>query len=98
MNANARRSQTHAGTGRWWRPPHIHFSVWGKLWLSRLVTQMFFPGEPLNDQDRILQAVPNAEGREGLVARAVPMTEGPEDALAFEHRIVVRGGRVTPAV
>jgi protocatechuate 3,4-dioxygenase beta subunit len=28
----------------WWRPPHIHFSVWGRVWLSRLVTQMFFPG------------------------------------------------------
>jgi protocatechuate 3,4-dioxygenase beta subunit len=85
-------------TGHWWRPPHIHFSVWGKLWLSRLVTQMFFPGEPLNDQDRILQAVPNAEARERLIARAVPVTEGSEDALAFEHRIVVRGGRVTPAM
>lgn len=84
-------------TGGWWRPPHIHFSVWGKLWLSRLVTQMFFPGEPLNNQDHILQAVPNAEAREELIARAVPTTEGPEDALAFEHRIVVRGRRATPA-
>ena len=35
-------------SGHWWRPPHIHFSVWGRVWLSRLVTQMFFPGEPLN--------------------------------------------------
>ncbi len=33
-------------TGGWWRPPHVHFSVWGRVWLSRLVTQMFFPPNP----------------------------------------------------
>src|SRR6185436_20170243 len=38
----------------WWRPPHVHFSVFGRTWLSRLVTQMFFPGEPLNDNDAVL--------------------------------------------
>ena len=48
----------------WWRPPHIHFSLFGKVWLSRLVTQMYFPGEPLNAQDRILNAVPDAAARE----------------------------------
>lgn len=84
-------------TGKWWRPPHIHFSVWGRIWLSRLVTQMYFPGEPLNAQDRILNAVPDAAARERLVARALPPTEGPDDALVFEHRIVVRGARATPA-
>lgn len=84
-------------TGRWWRPPHIHFSVWGKVWLSRLVTQMYFPGEPLNAQDRIFNAVPDAQARERLIARALPPTEGPDDALVFEHRIVVRGRRATPA-
>src|SRR5690349_14049759 len=41
----------------WWRPPHVHFSVWGRIWLSRLVTQMFFPGEPLNAADVILNAI-----------------------------------------
>ena len=41
----------------WWRPPHVHFSVWGRVWLSRLVTQMFFPGEPLNEADAILMAI-----------------------------------------
>jgi protocatechuate 3,4-dioxygenase beta subunit len=82
---------------RWWRPPHIHFSVWGKVWLSRLVTQMFFPGEPLNAQDCILNAVPDASARERLVCRAAPTTEGPGNALVFEHRIVVRGRVSTPA-
>jgi len=78
---------------RWWRPPHLHFSVWGRSFLSRLVTQMFFPGEPLNAQDRILQSVAASDAREALVARALPTTEGPGDALVYEHRIVVRGRR-----
>ncbi len=83
-------------TGKWWRPPHIHFSVWGRVWLSRLVTQMYFPGEPLNAQDRIFNAVPDHDARERLIARALPPTEGPDNALVFEHRIVVRGRRATP--
>ena len=58
----------------WWRPPHVHFSLFGKVWLSRLVTQMYFPGEPLNAQDRILNAVPDAAARDSLVARYVPPT------------------------
>ncbi len=84
-------------SNHWWRPPHIHFSVWGKVWLSRLVTQMFFPGEPLNAPDRILNAVPDGAARESLVCRAAPTSEGPPNALVFEHRIVVRGRAATPA-
>jgi len=80
---------------RWWRPPHLHFSVWGRSFLSRMVTQMFFPGEPLNAQDRILLSVASSDAREALVARALPTTEGPDDALVYEHRIVVRGRRAT---
>lgn len=80
---------------RWWRPPHLHFSLWGRSFLSRMVTQMFFPGEPLNAQDRILLAVASADAREALVARALPTSEGPDDALVYEHRIVVRGRSAT---
>ena len=80
----------------WWRPPHIHFSIFGKVWLSRLVTQMYFPGEPLNKQDRILNAVPDARARERLVARLVPPTGDPANALVYEHQIVLRGRRATP--
>ena len=83
--------------GRWWRPPHIHFSVWGRSFLSRMVTQMFFPGEPLNGQDHILLSVASSDAREALIARALATTEGPGDALVFEHRIVVRGRRATPS-
>jgi len=84
------------GPDRWWRPPHIHFSVWGKVWLSRAVTQMYFPGDPLNGQDLIFNALPNAAARERLVARALPTRDGLLDALVFEHTIVVRGRRATP--
>lgn len=85
------------GPDRWWRPPHVHFSVWGKVWLSRVVTQMFFPGDPLNEQDLIFNAVANAEARARLVARSVPTRAAPDDALVFEHTLVVRGKRATPA-
>ena len=81
--------------GGWWRPPHVHFSVFGRVWLARLVTQMYFPGEPLNTQDRILNAVPDAAARERLVARYVPPVAEPYNALVFEHQIVLRGRAAT---
>jgi len=62
-----------------------------------LVTQMFFPGEPLNDIDLILNAVPDPRGRERMVAAVVPMMDVPTlGAIGFEHDIVVRGSRQTP--
>ncbi len=75
----------------WWRPPHVHFSVWGRVWLSRLVTQMFFPGEPLNESDAILNAIRDPEARARCIARLAPTTQGPHDALVYEYQIVVRG-------
>jgi protocatechuate 3,4-dioxygenase beta subunit len=82
---------------RWWRPPHIHISVFGDGFMSRLVTQMFFPGDPLNETDLILNAVPDARGRERMVARQIAMMDMPVlDAVGFEHDIVVRGERQTP--
>ena len=84
-------------SGGWWRPPHIHFSVFGRIWLSRLVSQMYFPGDPLNDQDRILNAVPDAAARARLIAKPVPPAQAIGNALVFEHEIVVRGTRATPA-
>jgi len=85
-------------TRGWWRPPHIHFSVWGRAWLSRLVTQMFFPGEPLNDSDAILNAVSDPEARARCIARLAPPSQGPKDALVYEHQLVVRGRSATPAL
>lgn len=74
-----------------WRPNHIHFSVLGHQLTHRLVTQMYFPGDPLFEFDPIYQAVP-AHARELLVARFRMDWTEPEFALAYEFNIVL-GGR-----
>jgi protocatechuate 3,4-dioxygenase, beta subunit len=85
-------------TGGWWRPPHIHFSVWGRVWLSRLVTQMFFPGEPLNETDYILNAVRDPQARNRCIAQLAPTDKGPANALVYEYQLVVRGGTAAPVM
>jgi len=82
---------------RWWRPPHIHLSIFGAGFMSRLVTQMFFPGDPLNELDRILNSVPDPKGRERMVSKPVPMMDLPRaDVVGYSHDLVVRGHRATP--
>jgi protocatechuate 3,4-dioxygenase beta subunit len=82
---------------RWWRPPHIHMSIFGDGFMSRLVTQMFFPGDPLNDVDLILNSVPDAEARRRMIARQIPMQDMPVlNVMGFEHDLVVRGRHQTP--
>jgi protocatechuate 3,4-dioxygenase beta subunit len=85
-------------TAGWWRPPHVHFSVWGRIWLSRLVTQMFFPGEPLNDADPILNAIRDPQARSRCVATLAPTAKGPANALVYDYQLVVRGRGATPAL
>ena len=85
-------------TGGWWRPPHIHFSVWGRVWLSRLVTQMFFPGEPLNEFDAILNAVRDPAARSRCIAGLAPTARGPRDTLVYDYQIVVRGRSASPGL
>jgi protocatechuate 3,4-dioxygenase beta subunit len=80
-------------TDGWWRPPHVHFSVWGRVWLSRLVTQMFFPGEPLNEADAILNAIRDPAARARCIARLVPSRTS---ELVYEYQLVVRGRRASP--
>ena len=80
-------------TTGWWRPPHVHFSVWGRVWLSRLVTQMFFPGEPLNDADVILNAIRDPAARGRCIARFVPSRTS---ELMYEYQLVVRGRSASP--
>jgi len=80
----------------WWRPPHVHFSVLGPASLSRLVTQMYFPGDPLNGLDRILQSVPDAAARARLVAAMVPPVEVGLGWLAYRFDIGLRGRAATP--
>ncbi len=79
-----------------WRPAHIHYSLFGPSLLTRLVTQMYFPGDPLLPLDPILNGVPDAAARERLVARfSLDVTE-PGVALGYEFDIVLRGRRATP--
>ncbi len=85
-------------SGRWWRPPHIHLSVFGPGSLSRLVTQMYFPGEPLNAMDRLLLSVPDPDARARLVARFLDPADIGEEFLAFSHDLVLRGRRATPVL
>jgi len=74
----------------WWRPPHVHFSVVGSG--VRLVTQMYFPGEPLNEKDFIFMIVPEEE-RDRVIGRPAP--DGTGDR-GFEFDIVIRGRFQTP--
>jgi len=83
--------------GRWWRPPHIHLSIFGSGMASRLVTQVYFPGEPLNARDRILNAIPDPAARDRLVMQEMPMPEVPaENTLGFRQDLVLRGRGATP--
>src|SRR5690349_23298286 len=85
-------------SGGWWRPPHIHFSVWGRVWLSRLVTQMFFPGEPLNETDYILNAIKDPAARNRCIAHLAPTDKGPANALVYDYQLIVRGDAATPSL
>lgn len=71
-----------------WRPAHIHFSLFGRAFTQRLVTQMYFPGDPLFDQDPIFQAVPEA-ARPALISRFDLSETVPEWALAYRFDIVL---------
>jgi protocatechuate 3,4-dioxygenase, beta subunit len=79
-----------------WRPAHIHFSVFGRAFTSRLVTQMYFPGDPLFAYDPIFQAVRDPKARERLIARFDLETTTPAWALGYRFDIVLRGSAATP--
>ena len=79
-----------------WRPRHIHFSVFGRSFLQRLVTQMYFPGDPLFFQDPIFNSIPDPAARERLIATYDHDLTEPEWALGFRFDIVVRGPERTP--
>jgi protocatechuate 3,4-dioxygenase beta subunit len=79
-----------------WRPAHIHLSLLGPSFLSRLVTQMYFPGDPLFPFDPIFNAIPEASARQRLIARFDLAVTKPEWALGYVFDIVLRGPRATP--
>ncbi|MFN0027568.1 MAG: protocatechuate 3,4-dioxygenase subunit beta [Acidimicrobiales bacterium] len=79
-----------------WRPAHIHFSLLGVSFTQRLVTQMYFPDDPLFFQDPIFNSVPDPEARQRLVSRYDHSLSQPEWALGFRWDIVLRGMDATP--
>jgi protocatechuate 3,4-dioxygenase beta subunit len=74
-----------------WRPAHIHFSVFGSAFTQRLVTQMYFPEDPLFSQDPIFNSIPDEKARQRMISRFNLERTVPEWALAFDFDIVVRG-------
>lgn len=79
-----------------WRPAHIHFSLFGAGILSRLVTQMYFPGDPLQPLDPIFNSIPDDKARMRLVSNLDMERAEPDYALAYLFNIVLRGDGNTP--
>ena len=78
-----------------WRPAHIHLSLFGTAFTSRLVTQMYFPGDPLFVLDPIAQSIPEF-ARNRLVSSFDLDQTVPDWALAYKFDIVLRGRNATP--
>jgi protocatechuate 3,4-dioxygenase beta subunit len=79
-----------------WRPAHIHFSLFGPALATRLVTQMYFPGDPLMDDDPMFNSVPDERARKRLISHFDWETTIPETALGYKFDIVLRGRDETP--
>ncbi len=78
-----------------WRPAHIHFSVFGRAFAQRLITQMYFEGDPMIWQCPIVGTIPSREGVKSLIAVLDRDATTPMDALAYKFDIVLRGRRPT---
>jgi protocatechuate 3,4-dioxygenase, beta subunit len=79
-----------------WRPAHIHFSLFGTAFATRLVTQMYFPADPLFEYDPIFLSVRDPRARERMIARFDIGETQPEWALGYRWDIVLRGREATP--
>ena len=79
-----------------WRPAHIHFSLFGRAFATRLITQMYFPGDPLFAYDPIFQSIPDESARHRLIANFDLETTKPEWALGYRFDIILRGRESTP--
>ena len=78
----------------WW-PAHIHVSVFGSGFVQRLITQMYFEGDPLIRHDPMIQGVPDKDAIERLIAPLDMNAAIPLDSLAYKFDIVLRGSRST---
>jgi len=85
-------------SGWWWRPPHIHFSILGVSWMDRYVTQIFFPGEPLNETDLLLNGVPDKDTLNRLIFEFGDTKMGDLSSIGYERDFVLRGHKRTPEV
>ena len=79
-----------------WRPAHIHFSLFGPAFATRLDTQMYFPGDPLLDDDPMYASIPDEKARCRLISAFDWETTIPEQALGYRFDIVLRGRDETP--
>ena len=80
-----------------WRPAHIHFGVFGAGFVTRVVTQMYFPGDPLLLYDPIFQSTADAAARERLICAYDPALSEAEWALGYRFDMVLRGRAATPS-
>ncbi len=79
-----------------WRPAHIHFSLFGNAYAQRLVTQMYFPGDPLLSLDPIFNSVPDVRARDRMVSAFDLSLTNPEWALGYRFDLILRGRDATP--
>ena len=79
-----------------WRPAHIHLSLFGPAFRTRLITQMYFPGDPLFDQDPIFQSVRDPKAQRRMISSFDLDTTRPEWALGYRFDIVLEGRGATP--
>jgi len=79
-----------------WRPAHIHFSLFGAAFATRLVTQMYFPGDPLLPFDPMYNCVPDERARQRLISTLDWETTIPQIALGYRFDIILRGPQETP--
>jgi len=78
-----------------WRPAHIHFSIFGSGFVQRLITQMYFEGDPLIKTCPIVNAIPDPDAIDRLIAPLDLNASVPLDTLAYRFDIVLRGQRST---
>jgi protocatechuate 3,4-dioxygenase beta subunit len=79
-----------------WRAAHVHFSLFGPAFATRLVTQMYFPGDPLFFQDPIFHSVRDPKHRDRMISEFDLSETIPEWALAYRFDVVLRGREATP--
>ena len=79
-----------------WRPAHIHFSLFGPAFVTRVITQMYFPEDPLFPFDPIFNSIPDEKVRQRLVCKFDLDSTEPDFALSFKFNFIVRGREATP--